>query len=90
MDISYDPAKNLELIRRRGISFEEAKTIFLKPHLITPREGDCQGQSLAIGRHKDKLWTIVFEDLEDDLGSLRWLITFWPSTPQEKRKYHDV
>jgi uncharacterized DUF497 family protein len=90
MDISYDPAKNLELIRRRGISFEEVKAIFLKPHFVDARGGDYPGQSIAIGRHKEKLWTIVFEDIEDDLGSLRWLITFWPSTPQEKRKYHNV
>lgn len=89
MDISYDPAKNRELISRRGVSFEDVKNIFLKPHFIEDRGGSYPGQSLAVGFCKGKLWTIVFEDVEDDLGSLRWLITFWPSTPNEKRKYHN-
>jgi uncharacterized DUF497 family protein len=90
MGISYDPAKNVELTTRRGVGFEEVKLIFLKPHYIEPRGGDYSGQSVAIGRLESKLWTVVFEDIEDDLGPLRWLVTFWPSTPTEKRKYHHV
>lgn len=88
--ISYDSKKDRELLYRRGVGFEEIKTIFSKPHYVEERGGDYIGQCLAIGIYKRKLWTLIFEDIEDDLGPLRWLITFWPSTPTERRKYHNA
>jgi hypothetical protein len=89
MDISYDPDKDLELRFRRGIGFEQIKSLFLKPHFISSRGKVYPGQFYAVGIVNGKLWTVVFEDIEDDLGPLRWLITFWPSTSLEKRKFHN-
>ena len=90
MEISYDSAKNKELLLRRGIGFEHIKNIFLKPYFVDIRGRDYPGQNYAVGLYKEKLWTVIFEDIEDDLGPLRWLVTFWPSTPNEKRKYHNA
>lgn len=88
MDISFDKRKNKELVARRGISFEQVKVLFCRPHHIEPRGSDYPGQEIAIGYVGRKLWTVVFEDIEDDIGPLRWLVTYWPSEPHEKRKYH--
>ena len=90
MDISYDPAKNEELIRRRGIGFGEIKNIFLQPYYEEPRGGYYPGQTMAIGYYNRKLWTLIYEEIEDDIGQLRWLVTFWPSTTIEKRKYRNA
>ena len=55
-----------------------------RPCRVFPRRSDHRNVRIEVGN----LRTLFFEEIEDDLGPLRWLVTFWPSTPNEKRKYH--
>lgn len=88
MYFSFDEEKDEELRKRRGIGFAEVARLFEQKHLIALKADDPE-QFFAIGWVKNKLWTVVFEDSEDDLGSLRWLVTFWPSTTREKQLYEE-
>ncbi len=41
-----------------------------------------------IGERDDRFWSVVYEELEDELGELVWLVTFWPSTAKEVERYY--
>lgn len=88
MYYSFDAEKDAELKKRRGIGFMDVSKLFERKHLIALKTDDPE-QYFAIGWVKNKLWTVVFEDSEDDLGALRWLVTFWPSTTWEKKLYEE-
>ena len=87
MDISFDPEKDDELIGRRGIGFEEVMSLFLSPYYVEPNDTPYEGQWKAVGFVDRKLWTLIYEDLTDDIGPLRWLVTFWPSDKVEQERY---
>ncbi len=88
MYFSFDARKDAELRRRRGIGFMSVAKLFARQHIVALKTDDPE-QFFAIGRVDEQLWTVVFEDSEDDLGALRWLVTFWPSTTREKKLYEE-
>jgi len=40
-------------------------------------------QSRAIGKHENKFYTLVFEEVQDELGEYIHLVTYWKSEPTE-------
>lgn len=89
MEYGYDPAKDAELRQRRGIGFDNVVEVFAGVHVVDMKSDDPE-QYRAIGWFQGKLWTIIFEDIEDDLGALRWLVTFWPATKSEREVYEQT
>lgn len=87
MDISFDPDKDQELRKRRGIGFEEVAEVFSHPYYLEPNDEPYDGQWKAIGYVGSKLWTLVFDDCFDELGELRWLATFWPAEKDEQERF---
>lgn len=87
LDYSYDDQKSAELRQRRNVGFEDVVRVFFKTHYWELRN-DNPEQYLAIGELDDHFWSIVYEEWEDELGELLWLITFWPSTPREVERYY--
>lgn len=69
MRFSYDFRKS-QLLRanpRRGIGFEEAQELFLRPYWLDQRS-DAPEQYRAIGWVGDRLYSVLFEIREDDQG----------------------
>ncbi len=87
MDYSYDDQKDAELQKRRGVGFEDVVSIFFNTHYWELKNDDPE-QYLAIGERDDRFWSVVYEELEDELGELVWLVTFWPSTAKEVERYY--
>ncbi len=89
MEYGYDPTKDAELRQRRGVGFDEVVEVFAGVHVVTMKSDDPE-QYRAIGWFQGKLWSVIFEDNDDDLGSLCWLVTFWPATKVEREVYEQT
>ena len=76
MRFTFDPRKS-NLLRanpRRGIGFEEAQELFLKPYWLDQRS-DFPEQYLAIGWVGGRMYSVIFEFRRDEQGELLHLIT---------------
>lgn len=90
MRFKFDPAKS-ELIKnnsKRGIDFVEAQELWNYPYYEDCRNDDPE-QFRAIGWVKGKLFSIIFEVREDDLGEYYHLVTLWKSTSEEVKLYEE-
>lgn len=90
MRFAYDPEKSRKpkANRRRGISFDEARTLFANEHIIDRSSGDPE-QFRAIGLVKGQFVTLIFEIREDDSGEYHWFVTLWQSTQTERNHYEE-
>ncbi len=90
MRFSFDLRKSRRLRAnpKRRIGFEEATQLFSQPHWID-RRTDLPEQYLAIGWVGDRLYSVVFENREDDEGEILHLVTLWMSTKEEIRLYEE-
>ena len=88
MRFSFDPRKSKRLRgnTRRGIGFEEAQELFSQPYWLDQRS-DVPEQYLAIGWVGKRLYSVIFEFREDELGEILHLVTLWRSTKEEIRLY---
>ena len=88
MRFSFDPRKSSRLRAnpKRGIGFEEAQEVFSKPYWLDQRS-DVPEQYLAVGWVADRLYSVIFENREDDEGEILHLVTLWKSTKEEVRLY---
>ena len=73
---------------RRGIGFEEAQEVFSHPYYLDQRS-DLPEQYRAIGWVGDRLYTVIFEQREDDEGEYYHLVTLWKSTTEERELYEE-
>ncbi len=73
---------------KRGIGFEQAKEIFSRPYWLD-RRSDVPEQYVAVGWVGDKLYSVIFEVREDDVGEILHLVTLWKSTKEEVRLYEE-
>ncbi|HWB33304.1 MAG TPA: BrnT family toxin [Acidobacteriaceae bacterium] len=84
-------SSTLERLRKnpkRGIGFEEAQEIFLRPYYQDQRS-DLPEQYRAIGWVADKLYTLIFEVREDRAGEFYHLVTLWKATRGERQLYEE-
>jgi uncharacterized DUF497 family protein len=74
---------------KRGIGFEEAQEIFLRPYYLELRN-DLPLQHIAIEWVGQRLYSLVFEVREDDdEGEFCHLVTLWKATREERELYED-
>jgi len=88
MRFHFDPRKSQRLRAnpRRGVGFEEAQEIFIRPYYLDQRS-DLPEQYRAIGWVGQRLYSLVFEMREDDEGEFYHLVTRWKSTRKEEELY---
>jgi uncharacterized DUF497 family protein len=88
MRFRFDPRKSRRLREnsRRGIGFEEAQEIFARPYYQDQRS-DVPEQYRAIGWVGDRLFSLIFEQREDEEGEYYHLVTLWKATREEKKLY---
>ena len=90
MRFSFDlrKSKRLRANPKRGIGFEEARELFLRPYWLDQRS-DVPEQYLAIGWVGDRQFSVIFEIREDEEGEILHLVTLWKSTKEEIRLYEE-
>jgi len=76
MRFSFDPLKSQRLRSnpRRGVGFEEAQQVFLRPYWLDQRS-DVPEQYVAVGWIGDRLYSVIFEIRRDDEGEILHLVT---------------
>jgi uncharacterized DUF497 family protein len=90
MRFSFDPKKSVRLRSnpKRGIGFEEAQEVFLRPYYQDQRS-DMPEQFRAIGWVGQRLYSVIFEVREDDEGEFYHLVTLWKATREEQELYEE-
>ncbi|MGE4233977.1 MAG: hypothetical protein AB7F43_11665 [Bacteriovoracia bacterium] len=72
--------------KNRGIGFEEAQELFFGPY-YTDQINDDPEQSVAIGWVQGRLFSVVYEERQDEVGIYYHLVTLWKSTKEEQKLY---
>ena len=83
-----EKSEQLRANPKRGIGFEEARTLWERPYYLD-RRSDCPEQFRAIGWVGDKLYSVVFEVRDDVDGEYLHLVTLWKATRQEQKLYEE-
>ncbi len=73
---------------KRGIGFEEARSLWEKPYYLD-RRSDAREQFRAIGWVGDKLYSVIFEVREAPDGEYLRLVTLWRATREEQKLYEE-
>jgi uncharacterized DUF497 family protein len=73
---------------KRGIGFEEAQELFCQPYWLDQRS-DLPEQYRAIGRVRNRIYSVIFEFRKDQEGDLIHLVTLWRSTKEEVYLYEE-
>src|SRR5277367_2288678 len=82
-DFDKGKSSRLRANPKRGIGFEEAQEVFMRPYYLDQRS-DIPEQYRAIGWAGDRLYSVIFEVREDGDGEYFHLVTLWKSTRQEQ------
>ena len=88
MRFKYDKGKDTSLKKKRGVGFEEVKELFYGPYYLDQIQDDPE-QWVAIGWANASLYSVIYEEREDEEGSYYHLITLWKSTRAEREKYEE-
>jgi len=88
MRFRFSKAKSESLRRnpKRGVGFEEAQEIFMRPYYQDTRSDDPE-QYRAIGWIGNRLFTLIFETRSDNLGEYCHMVTLWRATREERELY---
>ena len=85
--VRWDPAKADENLRKHGIGFDEAQTIFLDPLMVCvddPEHSRNENRYFALGQStRWRLVAIVYTIRKDEA----WLISARIPEPAERRRY---
>lgn len=90
MRFSFDARKSRRLRAnpKRGMGFEEVQELFSRPYWLD-RRCDVPEQYLAVGWVGGRLFSVIFENREDEGGEILHLVTLWKSTKEEIRLYEE-
>ena len=88
MRFKYDTEKSRKLRKKRGIGFEEVQELFYGPYFLDQVLDDPE-QWVAVGWVGAKLWSVIYEEREDQEGMYYHLVTLWKSTKAERLKYEE-
>ena len=86
-DFDWHEPKALSNLAKHGVSFLNARRVFLDPHRIdesTAREQDQEDRRKVTGRIGAKLFTVVYTVRP---GNLRWIISARRANRKEERSY---
>jgi uncharacterized DUF497 family protein len=89
MRFSWDENKDriLRLNKKcRGIGFEEVLALYRHPHYESVRSDESE-QFISIGWVQATLYSVIFEERQDEEGTYRHLVTFWKSSKEEQKLY---
>jgi uncharacterized DUF497 family protein len=88
MRFEFDKNKSEELKKnpRRGIGFEEAQRIWTQAYYLD-RRSEQPEQWRAIGWVAGTLYTVIYEERNDEQGDYLHLVTLWRSTKEERGIY---
>ena len=87
--VEWDPNKAVQSLRKHGVSFEEAATIFDDPLSSTiddPRHSEMEERSLIIGKSKQNRLLVVSHT---DRGERIRIISARLATNNERIKYEN-
>ena len=86
MRFQFDAEKNLEVIRKQGVSLEGAQEIFDQTYVVDQKNDDPK-QFRAIGWSGGRLCSVIFEIRCGPDGEYYRLITAWKATLREEEAY---
>lgn len=86
MRVQFDASKNAEVLRKHGVSLEEAREIFDQVYIVDAKNDDPE-QFRAIGWSRGRICSVIFEVRHDTLGEYYHLVTAWKATKQEVKAY---
>jgi uncharacterized DUF497 family protein len=83
MEFGWDPAKHEKNLQERGFGFDYAARIFEGPTIEAADNRREYGETRvkAIGSVEGRVITVIYTDRP----GLRWIITAWPASRQERR-----
>jgi len=82
----FDKLKSEKLRKKRGKGFEEIQELFCRPYFLDHLLDEPE-QWIAIGWVHADLYSVIFEEREDDDGPYYHLVTLWKSTSAERKIY---
>ena len=86
MRIQFDASKNAEVLRKHGVSLEEAREIFDQVYVVDAKNDDPE-QFRAIGWSRGRIGSVIFEVWSDSAAEYYHLVTAWKATKQEVQAY---
>ena len=86
MRIQFDASKNAEVLRKHGVSLEEAREIFDQAYIVDVKNDDPE-QFRAIGWSQGRICSVIFELRHDSRGEYYHLVTAWKATKEEVKAY---
>ena len=86
MRVHFDASKNAEVLRKHGVSLEEAREIFDQIYIVDAKNDDPE-QFRAIGWSRGRICSVIFEVRRDAVGEYYHLVTAWKATEQEVKAY---
>ena len=89
LEFEWDNAKAKRNIKKHGVSFEEAMTVFADPLSLTihdPEHSDEEDRYVILGESKrQRLLVVVFTDRDDRIR----IITASVASRQERKNYEE-
>ena len=89
MRFEWDPVKAARTKSRRGISFEEAESVFLDPYALSrfdAEHSDAEDRYIRIGRIAAGVITVVYTDRRENI---RRIISVRKATRKEQEAYYE-
>ena len=86
MRVQIDASKNAEVLRKHGVSLEEAREIFDQIYIVDAKNDDPE-QFRAIGWSRGRICSVIFEVRRDTDGEYYHLVTAWKATKEEVKAY---
>ena len=86
MRVKFDASKNAEVLRKHGVSLEEAREIFGQVYIVDAKSDDPE-QFRAIGWSRGRICSVIFAVRHDTVGEYYHLVTAWKATKQEVKAY---
>ena len=90
-EFEWDPAKATSNLRKHGVSFDDAATVFADNLLLSALDDEHGGYEqrwVSLGRSsEDQILVVVHTYLERGDATLVRIISARPATPSERRRY---
>jgi uncharacterized protein len=91
-DFEWDPAKAKQNLRKHGVSFERAATVFLDPNALSifdTKHSSGEDRWITLGTDRQGVMLVVshtFREAREQTASIR-IITSRKATRAERRQY---
>jgi uncharacterized DUF497 family protein len=84
---TWDPRKAATNVRKHGVSFEEAASVFADPLALAVEDAVDPGRTLLIGlSNRERILLTVYTQIDED--TIR-IISARCATPHERRHYEE-